>query len=172
AVVGAVILKRFPVADAALGPEEIAVDLDDSLAASARMQSVDVLGDEEESVAKAALQLGERRVARVGLAARRSPPPLGIKAPDESGIGAKALGRRKSLEGMVLPQATRASKSWDSALGGDAGAGEHENPRPVVDLRPNHGPHPSRCSAGRQPARIAYGRSGSITSTVARPCVA
>src|SRR5690606_41342235 len=46
------------------------------------------------------------------------------------------------------------------------------SPRPVVDLRPNHGAHPSRCDAGRQPARIAYGRSGSITSTVARPCVA
>ena len=109
--------------------------LDEPLAAGAPVQAVHVLGHEEEAVAHPRLGLGERGVAGVRAHGAGLAPPLGVEAPDEPRVLLEALGRRHLLDRVVLPEAVRVAEGRHAALGGDAGAGQDEEPRVAVDLQ-------------------------------------
>ena len=135
----ALVRERLAPAERAARLEEAAVDLDEADAARAPVEPVHVLGDEEEAVAHAGLGHGESGVAGVRAHPLRLPPPLGVEAPDEPGVFFEALGRRHLLDRVALPESVRVAEGRDAALRGDAGAGQDEKPRVVVDPQSHAG---------------------------------
>src|SRR5262249_31910244 len=83
-------LAAFP-AGAAAGPPETAVDLEDLARSGQGVEAVDVLGDEREG-GRAALDLGERAVAGVGLRLRDLPAAPVVPLPDQPRILRERLG--------------------------------------------------------------------------------
>src|SRR5262249_29109544 len=88
-------------------------------------KAVDVLGGEREGVAEALLQFGKSEMARVWLHLADVFPPCVVKAPDEFGIAAEAFGRGDIFDAVPFPQTVRRAKGRHTALGRDAGPGQH-----------------------------------------------
>ena len=135
----AVVGEGLALAQRAAGLEEAPVHLDEAEAPRAAVEAVHVLRDEQEAVAQAGLRRGERLVAGVRLDGLRLPPPLGVEAPDELGVLGEPLGGRHLLDRVALPEAVRVAEGGDAALGGDAGPGQDQQLRVVVDPQSHRG---------------------------------
>src|SRR5208283_4773694 len=121
-------VRPIGAANGAAHPPDIAVELEDSPAARAVVQTIHVLGDEgKPRFAGFQLRQGEvRRVGR-GLGDQLTPPVVPL--PHQARVARKSFGRGQIFGPVILPQAGvpsgSAAKSGDAAFRGNARAGEH-----------------------------------------------
>ena len=129
----AIVERRAVTARAARLPD-VAVKLDDALAPGRDMEAVDVLGREQEAIAELVLERGEGAMARVRLAGGHVGAALRVEAPDERRVLREAVERSDVLEAVRPPEPARIAERRDPALGRDAGAGQDEHERVIVEV--------------------------------------
>ena len=102
------------------------------------MESVDVLGDEQELIEAPAP--GRQNIVRaIGETPGHLLSPPGVPLPDKVRIASKGGRRGEFLWSPLAPEAVRATKSWDSAWCGDPGPGEDYKP-PGIGKAPSQLP--------------------------------
>ncbi len=108
------------------------VHLDDLAAPRSAMQHVDVLSQDRPDET-APLELGEREMAGVRLGGQERVDPSAVEPPDTLGIALERSDRRY-FEGIDLdPDSRRRAEVGDTALGRDAGPGQHDAWLPLDD---------------------------------------
>ena len=108
------------------------------------MQVVNVLGDQDQFVplgGQAGLQPGERLVRGIGAGGQQGAAAGVVEGVDGVGVAGEGLGRGQLHRVEARPHAAlgRVAEGAQPALGGDAGAREHDDP---VSARPSHGVSP------------------------------
>src|SRR5207248_1574331 len=91
AFVDVAVVEGRAVADRAARLPDVAVELDDAPAPGRDVETVDVLGREEEPIAELLLERGEGAVSGVGFAVDHVGAALGVEAPDERGVAGEAV---------------------------------------------------------------------------------
>ena len=110
-------------------PSQLAVHVDEVAAACALVQIVDVLGDEEQVVRDGPLESCERAVRGVGDDGCRGAAPRVVEAQHRVGVALVSLWCRDVLDLVPLPEPAGIAERGHAALGGDAGARQHDDPR-------------------------------------------
>ena len=106
--------------------------VDEAAAAGPLVQIVDVLRHDEQVVAQLVLQPGERVMRGVGDDGCQGPASRVVEAEHQLGVGLVALRRRDAVDGVSLPQSVGGAEGRHSALGGDAGTGQHDDPHGTI----------------------------------------
>src|SRR3982751_2679753 len=105
--------------------------VEQALRASALVQVVDVLRDQQELSWPFRIQLRERAVCGVGLDRSELGAPRIVERMDQSRIAAKRFRSRYILDAVPLPQSIRPTERRNAAFSGNAGAGEDHD---VADI--------------------------------------
>jgi len=114
------------------------VHLHDAPAPRPLVEAVHVLGRQQEAVAQALLECGERPVRRVRRGRLGLRAALRVEAPDERGVGGEAPRRGDALHRLAVPQPARAAKRGQPRLGGNARACHDQDAGVLVDDRALH----------------------------------
>ncbi len=110
----------------------VAVQLDDVLAARLVVQAVDVLGDEGE-LRCALFEVGEGEVSGVGFLFGELGAAVEVESPDLVGVTLESLGSGEVFSASSLPESAWSSEGGDAAFGADAGAGEAADVSGLLD---------------------------------------
>ena len=118
-----------PVGIIAADFQQLAMHMQQLAAAGALVEVVDVLGDEQEFALVFALEAGQRPMGGIGLDARHLQmlSALVVKLVNQMRVAGESLGRGNILDAMFLPQAVGGAEGADARLGGNAGAGQHDD---------------------------------------------
>jgi hypothetical protein len=93
----------------------------------ALVEVVDVLGDQEQLVADDLLEPAEGDVSRVGVYAGERGAAGVVELVHHRRLSLEALGRGDVLDPVALPEPVGVAERRHPALGGDAGAGQHDD---------------------------------------------
>jgi hypothetical protein len=128
------------------------VHVEQSAAAGALVQVVDVLGDEQELARPQGVEACQRQMRGIGPDRRLEEPAATqvVEGLHERGIAGEGLGRRHILDAMTLPEPVRPAEGGEPRFARDVGAGEHDDP-PAGFLM--HGPWPWRRCVWRMAPR-------------------
>ena len=100
-------------------------------AATAFMQVIHILRDQEDLTVKLPLQSRERAVCQIGLRRRQLIAARVVKSIDQVRVSSKGL-RRGDFHGVVVfPEPVRIAKGRQSRFGRHAGSGQYDN---LVDV--------------------------------------
>jgi len=110
------------------------VQLDDVRAPRARVQPVDVLGQDRPAQPEP-LELGERSVCSIRLCSTEAVKSIPVEAPDAARISPEGVERGDLERVDVPPHPAVGAKVRDARLGGDAGACQHDERLPFTDER-------------------------------------
>ena len=99
--------------------------MEDALAAGAFVQVIDVLRDEQEPVAKAFLEFGERQVCRIGLVFRESFAQEVVEVHHALGVAAERSRRADVFDVFVLPHPVVAAEGAEPRFGADTRASQY-----------------------------------------------
>ena len=102
------------------------MQLQDIAAARAVVEPVDILGDQRESRG-ALLECHQRVMRRVWFRGGDLLAAPVVPFPNQARVALECFGRGKLLGPELVPQTARTAKGRDAALGGDAGASQHDD---------------------------------------------
>ncbi len=103
------------------------MQFDDVAAAGARVQAIDILGDEQK-LRRARFQLDQRPVSRVRLRLRDQFTPPCVPLPHQLRVVCEGFGRGELFRAEARPETGHCvAEGGYAGFGGDAGTGEHDD---------------------------------------------